>query len=125
MDNLYMSAMFARRLISCEKKVKIHGVTRQNAKGIPMCVHQYEVSDEKKLDEQRNTIKVAVLEGDPLIKHLVAISYYDTKPVYFLSTVIEDVRWIVKSREIYSKNVEKKVHKFFYGLILLMLSIMI
>ena len=90
-----------------------------------MCVHQYEVSDEKKLDEQRNTIKVAVLEGDPLIKHLVAISYYDTKPVYFLSTVIEDVRWIVKSREIYSKNLEKKVDKFFYDLILLMLTIMI
>lgn len=47
MDNLYMSAMFACRLVSCEKKVKIHGVSRQNAKGIPMCVHQYEVSDEK------------------------------------------------------------------------------
>ena len=58
-------------------------------------------------------MKVAVLEGDPLINHLVAISYYDTKPVYFLSTVIEDVRWIVKSREIYSKNLEKKVDKFF------------
>ena len=113
MDNLYMSAMFARRLVSCEKKVNIHGVTRQNAKGIPMCVHQYEVSDEKNLDEQRNTIKVAVLEGDPLIKDLVAISYYDTKPVYFLSSVIDDVKWIVKSREIYSKNLEKKVQKYF------------
>ena len=90
-----------------------------------MCVHQYEVSDEKHLDEQRNTIKVAVLECDPLIKDLVAISYYDTKPVYFLSSVIEDVRWIVKSREIYSKKLEKKVKKMKYVLILLILTIMI
>ena len=90
-----------------------------------MCVHQYEVSDEKNLDEQRNTIKVAVLEGDPLTKDLVAISFYDTKPVYFLSSVIDEVKWIVKSHEIYSKNLEKKVQKYFYILILLMLTITI
>ena len=58
-------------------------------------------------------MKVAVLEGDPLIKDTVVIPYYDTKSVYFLSTLIEDVRWIVKSRKIYDINLEKKVDKLF------------
>ena len=80
-----------------------------------MCLHQYEDSDEKNLDGQKNSIKVAVLEGDPFIKDLVVISYYDTKHVYFLSTVIEDMMWIVKSQEIYSKFLEKKVEKKFLG----------
>ena len=78
-----------------------------------MCVYQYEVSDDKRLDEQRNTIKVAVLEGDPFIKHLVAISCYDTKPVYFLSTVIEDSKWIAKTQELSSKKWKKKLIHFF------------
>ena len=34
--------------------------------------------------------------------------------MYFLSTIIEDTRWIVKSREIYSKNLEKKVDNLFF-----------
>ena len=66
------------------KKLKFHGVTQQNTKGILMCVHQCEVSDEKNLDGLRNTIKVVVLKGDPLMKDFVAISYYNTKPVYSL-----------------------------------------
>ena len=65
------------------KKVKIRGVTQQNNKGIPTCVHQYEVRNEKNVDEQRNAIKVMALEGDPLIKDLVAISYHD--PIYWIS----------------------------------------
>ena len=34
-----------------------------NGKGIPMCVQQYEVNDERNLDEAANTVKVVVLEG--------------------------------------------------------------
>lgn len=108
-----MSALFACRVLECEKQVKIHGVTRLNGKGIPLCVQQYEVNDEKNLDEVRNTVKVAVLEGDPVAKDLLAISFYDTKPVYFLSTVLEHVKWLKMSRKIYSRTMQTKVDKFF------------
>ena len=47
MDNLYMSALFARRVIVSNQCVKIHGVTRKEGKGIPACVRQFEVKDEK------------------------------------------------------------------------------
>ena len=41
----------------------------------------------------QNTLKVVVLEGDKIVKDLVAISYYDSKPLYFLSTVVSEVKW--------------------------------
>ena len=34
---------------------------------------------------------MAVLNGDKIVKDLVAISFYDSKPVYFFSAVIPEV----------------------------------
>ena len=53
------------------------------------------------------------MEGDPVANDLLAISFYDTKPVYFLSTVVEDVKWLNMSRKIYSKTMQQKVDKFY------------
>ena len=36
---------------------------------------------------------MAVLHGDSTVKDVIAISLYDYKPVYFLSTVIPEVEW--------------------------------
>ena len=69
--------------MASEKHVKIHGVTRSEGKGIPSCIKQFPVKDEIALESIRNTLKVAVLEGDGQLRDLVAISYYDLKPVYF------------------------------------------
>ena len=49
MDYLYMSALFARRVMGSDNCVKIHGVTRREGKGTPNCVQQYEVQDETAL----------------------------------------------------------------------------
>ena len=61
----------------------------------------------------RHTIKVAVLEGDAAIDDLVAISYYDSKLIYFLSTVVPDVSWKSCSKRIYSKLENEKLTKTF------------
>ena len=113
MDNLYMSASFARNVVSCDKKVKIHEVARREGKGIPKIVKQFEVQDKKEVEKVRNTVKVAVLEGDSQVKDLVAISYYDSKPVYFLSTVIPDISWHTCGKQVYSKMLKEKVTKKF------------
>ena len=42
MDNLYMSALFAKHAIQSKNKVKIHGVTRNHLKGIPSIIQQTE-----------------------------------------------------------------------------------
>ena len=112
MYNLYMSASFARKMISC-KKAKIHGVTRREGKGVPKIIRQFEANDEKQLEMVRHTIKVAVLEGDAAIDDLVAISYYDSKLIYFLSTVVPDVSWKSCSKRIYSKLENEKLTKTF------------
>ena len=48
----------------------------------------------KKRDKVRNTVNIAVLEGDHEVKDVLAIlfSFYDAYPVYFLSTLVEDVK---------------------------------
>ena len=48
----------------------------------------------KHLDEAWNTFKVAVLEGDPIVKDLLASSFFDNKPVYSLFIVLENVKWL-------------------------------
>ena len=60
-------------------------------------------------DEQRNTVKVAVLDGDSTIKDLVAISFYYSKPVYFLSSVIPEVKWSTVNKKVYSKLLNKEI----------------
>jgi hypothetical protein len=39
---------------------------------------------------------------------LLAVSLYDTKPVHLLSRTAKEVRWIVKQREVWSAEVQKK-----------------
>ena len=60
-------------------------------------------------DEQRNAEKVSILEGDSIIEDLIAISFYDSKPVHFLSSTISEIKWNIVSKIIFSKNLDKKV----------------
>ena len=85
LDNLYMSAKFAKAAFNHTKKVLIAGVARKRMWGIPACVLQDEVKSPKDLLAVRGTVKAAVLMGDPDCLNLVATSVYDTKPVHFLS----------------------------------------
>ena len=78
----------------------IYGVTRKSGRGIPKCILQEEVSTRGALARVRGTVKVAKLVGDEYIQGLVAISLYDTKPVYVMTNAIEQVKWIKKYREL-------------------------
>ena len=46
-------------------------------------------------------MKAAVLEGDSDVPNLVAVSYYDQKPVNFLSTICESIQWIQWQNQVY------------------------
>ena len=54
-----------------------------------------------------------MLEGDAQIKDLLAISYYDSKLCYFLSTVINKINWVTCGKGVYSKFLKRKVTKQF------------
>ena len=60
------------------------------------------------LEAVRNTVRVAVLECDKQIDDLVAISFYYSKPEYFLFTVVPEIKWDVCGKEKFSKQLEEK-----------------
>lgn len=93
-----MSAKFCRLAFSMDQRVMVHGVTRPSLRGIPSIIKQDEVTTKSNLEKVRNTVKVAVLKGDEVIKDLVAVSIYDTKPVYLLSNACERVEWVSKEK---------------------------
>ena len=116
MDNLYMSAKFAKVAMNESGKcVYIHGVTRMG-RGIPPCIMQKEVTKKENLLSTRGTVKAAQLIGDSTCKGLVAVSFYDSKPVYLISNACDKVQWTRKERKIWHKEKGKKVVAPFYRL---------
>ena len=53
------------------------------------------------------TVKGAVLEGDSEIPDLVAMSYYDQKPVHSLSTICESIKWIQCEKPVYCAEMDQ------------------
>jgi Transposase IS4 len=103
MDNLYISAKFAKFALNHPKKILIAGVARKSGRGIPMSVLQEDVKNVNEAFKVRGTVKAAVLMGDKDCENLVAVSVYDTKPVHFISTICESVEWITKERDVWNE----------------------
>ena len=116
MDNLYMSTKICRLLYSMSAKVMAHGVTRPSLRGIPSCIKQNEVTRKKELEDVRHTVKAAKLTGDSICSDLVAISLYDTKPVYFLSNVCKEIKWIEKTKKVHDEAQQKYINMKFHRL---------
>jgi hypothetical protein len=64
----------------------------------------------------RHTVKVAVLKGDEVCTDLLAISIYDTKPVYFLTSVATEIEWVQKVRKVFDKASNRKISMPFFRL---------
>ena len=107
MDNLYLSATFCKAAYNHPMKVMIAGVTRKGGRGLPISVLQQEVDNKKDQMKVRGTVKVSVLQGDPMCPALVAASVYDTKPVHFLSMICESIKWIAKERSVFNVDTNK------------------
>ena len=61
-------------------------------------------------------MKASVLVGDSKCKCLVVLSFYDSKPVYFISNACEIIKWKKKNRKLWHKEKGKKVNAPFYRL---------
>ena len=87
MDNLYISPKFANvALNQSGRRGMIHGVCRPS-RGIPNCIVQETATKKEDMLNAKGTVKCAILVGDPNCKDFIAISFYDAKPVYFISSV--------------------------------------
>jgi Transposase IS4 len=109
MDNLYLSAKFAKACFNHEMNVHIAGVTRKTGRGLPAGVLQEEVKNKRLQMTVRGTVKAAVLRGDKDCMDLVACSFYDTKPVHIISMVCDTIKWVEKTRLVYDSEQSKMV----------------
>ena len=82
-------------------------LTRKSGRALPKCVVQEEKTSPADVCAVRGTVKGAVLEGDSEIPHLVAMSYYDQKPVHFLSTICESIKWIQCEKPVYCVEMDQ------------------
>mmetsp|Transcript_28907 Transcript_28907/g.35245 ORF Transcript_28907/g.35245 Transcript_28907/m.35245 type:complete len:150 (+) Transcript_28907:369-818(+) len=101
--NLYMSALFTLCYLNLPSAVNIHGVIRPLLKSFPVCIHQDKYVYKKRSEEAKGTSKVAKLVRDAKCKDILAISYYGSKPIYLLSTVVDEVKWDENQKRVYSK----------------------
>ena len=116
MDNLFMSPKFAKIAHnSSGRNVMIHGVCRPS-RGIPQCVTQVALTKKEELLRTRGTVKASVLSGDSSCPNLVVVSFYDSKPVYFVSNACEKVEWRKKERKLWHADRGAKVKVPFFRL---------
>jgi len=110
MDNLFMSPKFTKVCWNQSgRSAMIHGVCRVS-RGIPKCIFQEQVTKKEELLKNKNIVKAAVLVGDSKIKNLVALSFYDSKPVYFISSMCEKIQWVQQNRNLWHKELGRKVN---------------
>jgi len=107
-DNLYMSAKFAKAGFTSKNKVVLSGVTRTANRGLPWCIKHKEVRDNE-IISVRGKVKAAVLHEEPAMSDLVAMSIYDNKPVHFLSMTCQSIKWLVKSRQVWNHEARRMV----------------
>ena len=88
-------------------KVRISGPTRKSGYGLPKCVIQEEVKNAEAIHAIQGAVKAAVLEGDDKVPGLLAVSYYDQKPVHFLSTVCKKIKWVQCEKKVYCVETEQ------------------
>ena len=87
---------------------------------MPRCILQVDLQNRKLADEQRNIVKVAILEGDSIIEDSIAIIIYDYKPVIFFQVQFQRLCGIQLLREYSVKIWTRKCRYYFLDQILLM-----
>ena len=98
---------------------------RKSGRGLPKCVLKEEKTSPAEICAVHGMVKAAVLVGDEEVPDLVTVSYYDQKPVHFLSTICESIKWIECQKEVYCVEIEHvEMMKFFHIYILATATIM-
>ena len=88
---------------------------RKSGRGLPKWILQEEKTSPTEICAVHGMLKAvaAVLVGDEVVPDLVAVSYYDQKPVHFLSTICESIKWIECHKEVYCVETKQvKTTKF-------------
>ena len=75
------------------KRFMFHGSVRDKGRGVPRCLYQKKETTKLAVAQAKWTLKVSTLKGYAAIPGNVALSLYDSKPLYFMSNACEEVKW--------------------------------
>jgi hypothetical protein len=105
-DNLFNSEKLFSALYMAE--CLAHGVVRTNGRGFPPSIIQKEAKEFEngRVDEGDNKGGTAHWLGK--CPDLLAMLLYNTKPVHLLSTMAQEMRWMVKQQGGWSTSAQKK-----------------
>ena len=103
MDTLYNSVTFCKACYMHPKKVNTQVTFRKGGRVIPCdIVLQQEVTSIKGQREVRVMVKSAVLHSDTECPNIGASNIYGKRTVHFLSVVCNSIKWVIKSKKLYS-----------------------
>ena len=82
------------------------GVCRKGGRGFPDCIAQNEVTKKDELEAARGIVKVAssgdiVAAGSLFASTIIAVSFYDSKPVYLMTTSMLFISMLTKQRKVW------------------------
>ena len=106
-DKLHNSVNFTKRCYLHPKKVLVAGVCHKNGRGVPASAFQEEIANRSEQMKVRGTVKFAILKGDPSCPNMLVGSVHDSKPVHMVTMITDAVRWTIKTRRIWSKELGK------------------
>ena len=116
MDNLYISPKFATVALNGSGKILIiHGFLGPN-RGIPKCIVKEAVTKKGYIIRAKNKVKSARPIGGSKCEYHIEISFYNSKPVYFISNSCKKVEWIKKNRKLWHREKWKNSNALFFRL---------
>ena len=78
----------------------VEGICQSDRHSFPDITKQEEVRGEENIRRVVGTTKAAKLVIEGIEETIVAISVYDSKPVYFLSSSCKEIRWVKKMKKV-------------------------
>ena len=85
MYNIYNSTNFCKNLWRRPKCVMVLGVMNKGINGLTSCIIQYECMTPISAPRDLGTVKAGILKNYSECKGLISVSFYNIKPVHFLS----------------------------------------
>ena len=77
---------FAKECLKNKKEKLVHGVIQKGGCGVPSAVNQEEINTRMVQACVQVKVKAAVIEGEPDSPNIVVSSFYNVKPIHFMSS---------------------------------------
>ena len=79
----------------------LEGIARKTGRGLPQMIKQQEETTDERIEQAVRTVKAAECSIIGIPKKILAVSVYDSKPVYFLPSSATEIKWVKLTRKVW------------------------